>query len=291
MTMLVVAAEVDLSVASVLGLSSALVGALWDGGMAIETIIPLVVLVGAVVRAGQRPARHPARAALAGRHDRHAGPLPGARVRGARRQGGRRVPAAATPRWRSDDVPGTSIPYPVALFVVLAVVVGVVLHATGVRPGAVRHRRAGAGRVLRRDPGQADQAAAVRGLRHGRAPSPASSSPSGTAAPAPTTASGSSSRSSPRCCSAASTSTAARARSAASSPGCCSSALLRNLLHARRRRRPRSSRSSPACCSSSRSSPAPSRHRAPRLHRGAQPAARRPPRPVPHPDRTLKGSR
>ncbi|MFC7642400.1 ABC transporter permease [Streptosporangium lutulentum] len=48
MTMLVVAAEVDLSVASVLGLSSALVGSLWDAGWAIETIIPLVIVVGAV---------------------------------------------------------------------------------------------------------------------------------------------------------------------------------------------------------------------------------------------------
>src|SRR5690606_25121393 len=48
MTLLVVAAEVDLSVASMLGLSSALIGAMWDGGWAIETIIPFVVCVGAV---------------------------------------------------------------------------------------------------------------------------------------------------------------------------------------------------------------------------------------------------
>ncbi len=48
MTLLVVAAEVDLSVASVLGLSSALMGALWAAGWAIEVIIPVVILVGGV---------------------------------------------------------------------------------------------------------------------------------------------------------------------------------------------------------------------------------------------------
>ncbi|WP_425551071.1 ABC transporter permease, partial [Actinoallomurus oryzae] len=48
MTLLVVAAEVDLSVASVLGMSSAVFGALWDAGWAIETIVPLLIVVGAV---------------------------------------------------------------------------------------------------------------------------------------------------------------------------------------------------------------------------------------------------
>ncbi|WP_425551070.1 ABC transporter permease, partial [Actinoallomurus oryzae] len=48
MTLLVVAAEVDLSVASVLGMSSAVFGALWDAGWAIETIIPLLLVIGVV---------------------------------------------------------------------------------------------------------------------------------------------------------------------------------------------------------------------------------------------------
>ncbi len=48
MTLLVVCAQVDLSVASVLGLSSAIAGSLWDKGWAIETIIPLVLVVGLV---------------------------------------------------------------------------------------------------------------------------------------------------------------------------------------------------------------------------------------------------
>jgi rhamnose transport system permease protein len=48
MTMLVVAGEIDLSVGSVAGLSGAVMGALWNHGMAIETIIPLCLLLGLV---------------------------------------------------------------------------------------------------------------------------------------------------------------------------------------------------------------------------------------------------
>jgi rhamnose transport system permease protein len=48
MAMLVVSGEVDLSVASTAGLSSAVMGALWNAGMAIETIIPLCLLLGVV---------------------------------------------------------------------------------------------------------------------------------------------------------------------------------------------------------------------------------------------------
>jgi rhamnose transport system permease protein len=48
MTMLVVAGEIDLSVGSVVGLSGAVMGALWNHGMAIETIIPLCLVLGLV---------------------------------------------------------------------------------------------------------------------------------------------------------------------------------------------------------------------------------------------------
>ncbi len=47
MTMLVVAGEVDLSVGSAAGLSSALLGALWNANWPIEYIIPFCLLVGA----------------------------------------------------------------------------------------------------------------------------------------------------------------------------------------------------------------------------------------------------
>ncbi|MGS2646626.1 ABC transporter permease subunit [Streptosporangium sp. LJ11] len=130
MTMLVVAAEVDLSVASVLGLSSALVGALWDAGWAIETIIPLVVVVGAVcglvngllvTRLGL-----PSLAVTIGTLALYRGLA--YVVLGDRAIA--EFPAQYT-ELAVGDVPGTPIPYPVALFALLAVVTAVVLHATG----------------------------------------------------------------------------------------------------------------------------------------------------------------
>ncbi|MFH8565596.1 ABC transporter permease [Streptomyces sp. NPDC017988] len=48
MTLLVVSGEIDLSVASTAGLSGAVMGALWNAGLAIETIIPLCLLLGVV---------------------------------------------------------------------------------------------------------------------------------------------------------------------------------------------------------------------------------------------------
>ncbi len=48
MTLLVVAGEIDLSVASTAGLSGAVMGRLWNEGMAIEQIIPLCLLLGVV---------------------------------------------------------------------------------------------------------------------------------------------------------------------------------------------------------------------------------------------------
>ncbi|MET7289923.1 ABC transporter permease [Streptomyces sp. NPDC005573] len=48
MTLLVVSGEIDLSVASTAGLSGAVMGALWNAGLPIETIIPLCLLLGAV---------------------------------------------------------------------------------------------------------------------------------------------------------------------------------------------------------------------------------------------------
>ena len=130
MTLLVVAAEVDLSVASVLGLSSALLGALWDAGWAIETIIPLVVVVGAgcglvngllVTRLGL-----PSLAVTIGTMTLYRGlayVLLGTNAVSEFPQ--------AYANLAADAIPGTPIPYPIALFVLLAVVTAIVLHATG----------------------------------------------------------------------------------------------------------------------------------------------------------------
>jgi rhamnose transport system permease protein len=51
MTFIVVTGEIDLSVASTLGLSSAVMGTLWNHGLSIETIIPLCIVLGAVLGA------------------------------------------------------------------------------------------------------------------------------------------------------------------------------------------------------------------------------------------------
>jgi rhamnose transport system permease protein len=51
MTLIIVTGEIDLSVASTLGLASAVMGAMWEGGLPIETIIPVCVLLGAVLGA------------------------------------------------------------------------------------------------------------------------------------------------------------------------------------------------------------------------------------------------
>ncbi len=48
MTMIIVTGEIDLSVASTLGLTSSMMGWLWNQGLSIESIIPLCILIGAV---------------------------------------------------------------------------------------------------------------------------------------------------------------------------------------------------------------------------------------------------
>ncbi|HET6484006.1 MAG TPA: ABC transporter permease [Actinoplanes sp.] len=48
MTMIIVTGEIDLSVASTLGLTSSIMGWLWNQGLSIESIIPLCILVGAI---------------------------------------------------------------------------------------------------------------------------------------------------------------------------------------------------------------------------------------------------
>lgn len=51
MTFVIITGEIDLSVASTLGLSSAVMGDLWSRGETIETIIPLCIVLGAVLGA------------------------------------------------------------------------------------------------------------------------------------------------------------------------------------------------------------------------------------------------
>ncbi len=51
MTLVIISGEIDLSVASVLGLSSAVIGQLWQAGRPLLLILPMVVLLGAVLGA------------------------------------------------------------------------------------------------------------------------------------------------------------------------------------------------------------------------------------------------
>jgi rhamnose transport system permease protein len=51
MTMIIVTGEIDLSVASTLGLTSSIMGYLWNHGLSIQMIVPLCIVVGAVAGA------------------------------------------------------------------------------------------------------------------------------------------------------------------------------------------------------------------------------------------------
>lgn len=132
MTLLVVAGQVDLSVASMLGLSSALAGTLWDAGYAFELIVPVCLLAGAaggllngwlVTRVGLPPL-----AVTIGTLTLYRGLA--SVVLGDKAVAG--FPDTYS-RWASstETVPGTFVPYPIALFAVLAVLAAVLLHMTG----------------------------------------------------------------------------------------------------------------------------------------------------------------
>ncbi|MEU5031960.1 ABC transporter permease [Streptomyces milbemycinicus] len=132
MTLLVVAGQVDLSVASMLGLSSALTGQLWDSGWAFETIVPVVLLVGVaggllngwlVTKVGL-----PSLAVTIGTLALYRGLASVVLGSNAITD----FPETYA-KWAVDTttIPGTFITYPMALFIVLAVVAAVVLHATG----------------------------------------------------------------------------------------------------------------------------------------------------------------
>ncbi len=129
MTLLVVVAEIDLSVASILGLCSSLLGVLWSAHVPMLLALLLVFVAGGlaglfngllVTRLGL-----PSLAVTIGTLALYRG-LAYALL------GDRAVadfPAAYT-NLGFGSVPGTQIPIPIALFLVLAVVVAVVLHAT-----------------------------------------------------------------------------------------------------------------------------------------------------------------
>lgn len=129
LALIVITAEIDLSVASVLGLSSAVLGELWLAGWSMEAIIPVCLAIGAlcgafnafcVTRLGL-----PSLAVTIGTLTMYRGLA--LVVLGD--QGVTDFPAEWT-RFGFEDIPGTSIPYPIALVALLAVGLAVLLHAT-----------------------------------------------------------------------------------------------------------------------------------------------------------------
>jgi rhamnose transport system permease protein len=129
MTYIIVAGEIDLSVASVLGLSSALLGALWNHNWPIEAIIPFVLVAGGaagllngllVTRLGL-----PSLAVTIGTLTLYRGLafviLGDTAVAD--------LPTQYTD-WAFGTFAGTEIPNPFIVFVVLAVIFGFVLHRT-----------------------------------------------------------------------------------------------------------------------------------------------------------------
>jgi rhamnose transport system permease protein len=131
LTLIIVAAEIDLSVASVLGLTSALMGSLWNHGWPMEMIIPAVLVAGAVAGAlnGLLVTRLglPSLAVTIGTLALYRGLA--YVILGD--QAVADFPSQFTD-WGFGTFAGTQIPNPTIVFVVLAVIFGVVLHSTGI---------------------------------------------------------------------------------------------------------------------------------------------------------------
>jgi rhamnose transport system permease protein len=129
MTLIIVTEEIDLSVASILGLSSALLGSLWNHNWPFELIVPFVLVVGGLcgllngllVTRGGLPSLAVTIGTLA-------------LFRGLAfvilgDQAVADLPTQYTD-WAFGTVAGTQIPNPFVVFVVLAVIFGFVLHRT-----------------------------------------------------------------------------------------------------------------------------------------------------------------
>ncbi|PRX44598.1 rhamnose transport system permease protein [Prauserella shujinwangii] len=126
---IILTGHIDLSVASILGFCSALTGALWNAGVSFETIVPVVLLAGAllgsvnaglIVKFGL-----PALAVTIGTLGLYRGlayvVLGDGAVTG--------FPANYRPL-ATDTVPGTFLPYPTLLVLVVCVLAAVVVHYT-----------------------------------------------------------------------------------------------------------------------------------------------------------------
>jgi rhamnose transport system permease protein len=134
MTLVIITGEIDLSVASTLGLTSAVMGQLWLSGLPLELIMPLCIVLGAVLGAvnGLFITRFglPSLAVTIGTLALYRGLA--FVVLGD--QAVADFPVSWTDRAVS-SIPGTPVPLALVPVVVLAVVFGVVLHATPIGRG------------------------------------------------------------------------------------------------------------------------------------------------------------
>jgi rhamnose transport system permease protein len=134
MTLVIVTGEIDLSVASVLGLTSAVLGQLWSTGLPMPAVVALAVLLGAVLGAvnGLFVAGFglPSLAVTIGTLALYRG-LASVVL-------GDRAVADFPVGWTGaviKPIPGTTVPWAIAGVLVLAVGFGTVLHATPVGRG------------------------------------------------------------------------------------------------------------------------------------------------------------
>ncbi|GAA4699204.1 ABC transporter permease [Phytohabitans rumicis] len=134
MTLIVITGEIDLSVASVLGLSSAVMGQLWLHGLPLPLILPLVVLLGAVLGAVNglfiTGFGLPSLAVTIGTLALYRGL--------AYVVLGDKAVADFPFSWTGNMIealPGTTVPWVALVVLVLAVVFAVVLHATPIGRG------------------------------------------------------------------------------------------------------------------------------------------------------------
>ncbi|WP_199429775.1 ABC transporter permease [Qaidamihabitans albus] len=128
---IILTGQIDLSVASILGFCSALTGALWNAGMSFETIVPIVLLAGVVlgsVNAGLIVKFGlPALAVTIGTLGLYRGLAYVALGDGAVTG----FPANYRPL-ATDTVPGTFLPYPTLLVIVVGLLAALVVHFTPV---------------------------------------------------------------------------------------------------------------------------------------------------------------
>lgn len=129
MTLIIIAAEIDLSVESMAGLASAVLGFLWAAGVPLEVAIPIVLVVGALggllngllIATAGLPSLVVTLGTLA--------LFRGLALIVLGPRGVSDFPTAFT-EFGFGHVPGTPIPWPFVVFAALAAVLGVVLHRT-----------------------------------------------------------------------------------------------------------------------------------------------------------------